>query len=412
MVSAQTGVEAEVIIVDSGSTDKTLEIAQTFPIARIVNIDSYTPGTALNAGIEASRHEHIAFISAHCVPVRTDWLHTLLAAFEMDSHVAGVYGKQLPMAFSDPIDRNDLIMAFGEEARIQRKDWFFHNANSCIKRSVWNEFSFDPHASNIEDRIWAKQVTEAGFSIVYEPEAQVFHHNGLHRTSDSNRLRRHVEIIESISEQVLVPSTTSLLPENAVVVSLVPVSDENLAAPYFSDFLSRLVSELDSSKLVEQTVVISPDGKVGDDRVLRLTRSQAEISADSSLDAILQSTVLEYEQNFAIPDFYLYCNWDYEQRPDGLFDKLVFEARRGGYDTVFGAEKDFSHYWIADNESGEFRQIDPSLTRREDRSPAYRALYGLGTLVSAPILRSGRLTGGRVGILELEGNYFRRRKGN
>ena len=96
-------------------------------------------------------------LSAHCIPQRADWLSRLHANMAK-ADVAGVYGRQLPMAYSTPQDKRDLLNTFGLDHRVQVKDTFFHNANSMIRRDLWQQHPFDETVTNIEDRVWAERV--------------------------------------------------------------------------------------------------------------------------------------------------------------------------------------------------------------------------------------------------------------
>ncbi|MBL8014197.1 MAG: glycosyltransferase family 2 protein, partial [Candidatus Omnitrophica bacterium] len=90
-VFSQDHKDVEVIVVDNHSTDKTVEKAKRFPV-KVVQVDDYLPGKALNVGFNAASGEYIVCLSAHCVPVNAQWLTHLLVNFE-DKHVAGVYGR-------------------------------------------------------------------------------------------------------------------------------------------------------------------------------------------------------------------------------------------------------------------------------------------------------------------------------
>jgi glycosyltransferase involved in cell wall biosynthesis len=149
-VFSQDFTDFEVILVDNGSDDSTVRRAKEFPIKEVVEVVDYRPGKALNLGIRASSGQYLIFLSAHCIPVNKQWLGNLIAGF-LDQTIAGVYGRQQPMSFSSPEDRRDLIIAFGLDRRIQEKDPFFHNANSAIRRDIWEQIAFDEAISNIED---------------------------------------------------------------------------------------------------------------------------------------------------------------------------------------------------------------------------------------------------------------------
>src|SRR5262249_51690853 len=139
-VFAQDQKDIEVIIVDNHSTDKTVEKAKRFPV-KVLEVDDYLPGKALNVGFKASSGVYIVCLSAHCVPVNDQWLSNLLNNFN-DSKVAGVYGRQEPLSFTSDFDKRDLLITFGLDRRVQIKDSFFHNANSMIRRDVWEKIPF------------------------------------------------------------------------------------------------------------------------------------------------------------------------------------------------------------------------------------------------------------------------------
>lgn len=191
--------EIEVIIVDHNSTDKTLNIAREFD-CRVLTIgeDRFSFGKALNMGIKEARGEFVAVISAHCIPLNDKWLSRLQTNFT-DEGVAAVYGRQEPLPGSDIFDKRDLWTTFGLERRVQTKDHFFHNANSMIRRSIWKGVRFDEDLSGVEDREWARRIIGQGYRIVYEPEASVYHHHGIHQGRDVERCKRVVKVIEWIN---------------------------------------------------------------------------------------------------------------------------------------------------------------------------------------------------------------------
>lgn len=88
-------VKVEVVLVDSGSTDGTVEIASDNG-ARITTIDKseFTFGRSLNRGCDAAEGEILVFISGHCVPVGTDWLAELIKPIR-DGVAAYTYGRQV-----------------------------------------------------------------------------------------------------------------------------------------------------------------------------------------------------------------------------------------------------------------------------------------------------------------------------
>ena len=190
----------EVILVDNQSTDQTIEKAKKYPI-HLVSIKDFLPGKAINMGISKSSGKIIVVLSGHCIPVTNKWLENLIHDLE-DPKVAGVYGRQEPMSFSSDNDKRDLVTVFGLDKKIQKKDPFFHNANSIIKKDIWNKINFDDQITNIEDRDWAKKVIKLGLHIKYDSKASVFHFHGLHQHNNYESFRAAAvnELIQKIDE--------------------------------------------------------------------------------------------------------------------------------------------------------------------------------------------------------------------
>ena len=112
----------EVILVDNNSTDQTINIAKSFQV-KLVKIDKFIPGKAINDGIRASCGEYIVCLSGHCIPTSETWLENLITKLT-DSQIAGVYGRQEPLSTSN-LDKRDLLTVFGLDPKLQVKDSFF-----------------------------------------------------------------------------------------------------------------------------------------------------------------------------------------------------------------------------------------------------------------------------------------------
>ena len=219
-IYSQEFTDFEVVIVDNETEDRTLKKANKFPVSEVVYVKDYLPGKALNAGIKASRGDYIVCLSGHCIPVNELWLGNLVAALEEDGAYAGVYGRQEPMSFSTPADKRDLVVVFGLDRKIQTRDSFFHNANSIIKRELWEEVPFDDSITNIEDRIWAQEMLDRGYKLLYEPEASVYHYHGIHQDGNRQRLSNVVRIVEENQSKF---KSGKLDPKKLEIVAIIPV---------------------------------------------------------------------------------------------------------------------------------------------------------------------------------------------
>ena len=136
----------EVIGVDSGSHDLSLEIFKKHNV-KLLHTLKYTPGSAINLGISAATDcDYYVILSAHCIPVDSNWLERFVIFMEAHPSVAGAYGMQYPMTLTNNENTRDLVVTFREETNVNRNS-FFHNANSIVRHDAICKVSFDPNTS-------------------------------------------------------------------------------------------------------------------------------------------------------------------------------------------------------------------------------------------------------------------------
>ena len=75
-----------------------------------------------------------------------------------------------------------------EHEKITKKDVFFHHANDVVRSSIVKTQKIYEKATNIEDRIWAKEQIDQGYHLYYSSEAKVFHHHGIHQYGNDSRV--------------------------------------------------------------------------------------------------------------------------------------------------------------------------------------------------------------------------------
>jgi rhamnosyltransferase len=174
----QTLKDVEIILVDSGSTDQTVSIAESFG-AQVVRIapDEFTFGRSLNFGIRAATCELIVIASAHVYPVYQDWLETLLRPFE-NQQVAITSGKQRGPGAAKYSEQQIFHQWYPDTSKPKQETAFCNNANAAIRKSLWEKHPYDETLTGLEDIAWAKWAKEQGYDIAYVAEAEVIHiHN-------------------------------------------------------------------------------------------------------------------------------------------------------------------------------------------------------------------------------------------
>ena len=194
----QTLKDVEIILVDSGSTDQTVSIAEAFG-ARIVHIPSaeFTFGRSLNFGLRKATRELVAIASAHVYPVYPDWLETLLRPFE-DEKVALTYGKQRGPVTAKYSEQQIYHQWYPNASNPSQTTAFCNNANAAIRKSLWEQNQYDETLTGLEDLAWAKWTQEHDYKIAYVAEAEIIHiHNETPR-GVFNRYRREAMALRRI----------------------------------------------------------------------------------------------------------------------------------------------------------------------------------------------------------------------
>ena len=206
VIRSQADIESEIIVVDSGSTDATVQLARRFG-ANVFEVapESFDHGRTRNLGLSQASGKFCVLLSQDAVPVGETWLSTLLEPF-FDDQVAGISACTVPREDADPMGRweseshRELMGDFVQKYRLQSEDCFsslireerlrvtcFNNVCSALRRDVWEKTPFRP-GSFAEDMDWAVRALAAGHRIVYNPRARVVHS---HNRPPSYHLQRH-----------------------------------------------------------------------------------------------------------------------------------------------------------------------------------------------------------------------------
>jgi glycosyltransferase involved in cell wall biosynthesis len=200
-IQQQTIAPVEIIVVDSGSTDRTVEIAQQYPV-KLVSIrpEEFSFGRSLNLGCQAAAAEFLVIASAHVYPVYRDWLEQLLKPFA-DPQVALVYGKQRGNDVTKYSEHQIFATWFPDDSNPNQAHPFCNNANAVIRRQLWEQLPYDESLTGLEDLDWAKRVMQLGYRIAYSAEAEIIHVHDETPRRIYNRYRREAIALKRIFPQ-------------------------------------------------------------------------------------------------------------------------------------------------------------------------------------------------------------------
>lgn len=190
----KTDFEYEILLIDSGSTDRTLEIAAKYPEVRLHQIPNseFGHGRTRNLAAQLSKADYMVYLTHDAVPAHDYWLTELLRPFDLGPRVACVFGKQIPRSDCCPTVKRDIVKVFANFGpdhftmvaqanpnvtgrAANDAIGFFSDVNSAVRRDLLvGEIPYRD-ISYAEDQAFGRDVIEAGLCKVYAPLGSVIH---------------------------------------------------------------------------------------------------------------------------------------------------------------------------------------------------------------------------------------------
>lgn len=203
----------EVICVDSGSKDNTLDIISNYDV-KLYTIppEEFGHGKTRNYGASKGSGKYIVFITQDALPASDRWLDSFIKAMEIDDDIVGGFGIHYPYPDCNLFDKRDLkghFEGFGSDNTIYYMEdaerykneegyrhvlAYFSDNNSCLRRDIWEKYPYDD-VNFAEDQIWMRKMIELGYKKVYCPYAPVYHS---HNYSISSYFGRYFDEFRSL----------------------------------------------------------------------------------------------------------------------------------------------------------------------------------------------------------------------
>lgn len=385
--------KVEIVIVDNISTDKTVAKArQIVPDLKLVELVDYRPGLALNKGIAAASGDIIVCLSAHCIPANSSWLRVLCDELS-GVNVAGVYGRQIPLASTPQQDIRDLWIVFGLDKRIQTNDPFFHNANSAFFKSAWADNPFNEEVYNLEDRVWGQVQVNHNKHIVYCPDAVVYHHHGIHQKGNKARCDGVIKIMRELHSTI--PQYNSFFDpfrhQSSLLVVPVSIRYGSNDRYNFVQSIQKLKNEQDLFDVL--VLPDSPDVQEMAEKngfLAPLIREHPNSKSVPPLIDDLQHLMRKLDSANIYYDYVALAEMIYPNRRNLFFSEMLKTLRQTGADSILAAWVEKRPVLI-EREPGYTERFDDFRHSLNTRRPVYIGVPGLGVITKPDLIRKKQL---------------------
>lgn len=211
----------EVIIVDSGSTDSTLEVAHRYPVKfHQITEGEFHHSRTRNLGAGMSQGKYLVYITQDALPRDNNWLQKLIDNFT-DPQVAMVVGRQIAWENTRPPEKFFYHYNFPEfkivvksgSAGFYHDNVFISDVNSAYKKEILLKYRFAENMVMAEDKEIAARFIEDGLLINYEPAAAVYH---AHDYGLKGLFDRHLDFGLAIKQGASRLPKTAVMPGGAV----------------------------------------------------------------------------------------------------------------------------------------------------------------------------------------------------
>lgn len=208
LVAQQTNWPFDILVVDSGSSDNTLEIIGEFKdrgvrLHQIPN-SKFQHGRTRNLAISLTSAEFVGVLTQDAIPANPFWLANLVKAFDMGERIAGVFGPHLVYPDATQFVRHSQDTHFAyfnalphvaqwdvaphglEWGSIQHQQWlhYYSDNNSMMRRSVWEKIPY-PEVHWAEDQLWAWEVIKQGYQKAFAHDAYVIHSHNMTKAAQA-----------------------------------------------------------------------------------------------------------------------------------------------------------------------------------------------------------------------------------
>ncbi len=372
----------EIIFCDNNSDDNSIEILKKNRVKKIINFKKYIPGNILNKAIKKASGKYISILSAHCIPISPNWLEEHIKEISKNAKIAASYGKQIPMPGTTVQNLIDLDIVFKDQPILYKKDPYLNNANAFYRAEILKKNLFDSKLTNIEDRIWAKNIIKKGYYILYSGKASVFHLHGIHQhESKSLRAKNTYKILVNKYQKIW--KNCSFLKSDyfnfGIILNGRRINNSNKMKHKLLNILKEIKK---NNKSFKKVFLITPLNKK------LLTNKVINIKSNKTLKEDLKEIYSKNLKNFIDINYIIYLNLDEKINFNKILKLISYTIYHNFESATFG-EIIKENFIINLKEIEQFRST--SLDSAENKPSITILKWSKGSVFDTEYLKKGVL---------------------
>jgi rhamnosyltransferase len=167
-----------ITLIDSGSTDGSLELIRSSGVHRLIEIERYVAGEVLNQGMRETSSPWVVYLNADATPANSTWLAELMQAALAEPKAGAAFSRQLPRPDCWAVYAHDYDRCFGPERESRSWGHFFSMVSSVVRREAWQAQPFRDDLRYAEDDEWSRRLVAHGWTVPYAEKSLAIHsHN-------------------------------------------------------------------------------------------------------------------------------------------------------------------------------------------------------------------------------------------
>lgn len=199
MLSVQSRIPDEVIVVDSSSEDRTVSIVKEFAETKLLQIprSEFNHGMTRDWAMHQTGSDFVIFLTQDAIPADENYIENILAPFQ-DPQIAAVSGRQLPKTDARPFEQlvrqynypdTSSVWSASDKASLGIRAYALSDANCAYRKTAYSAVGgFDRPVPTNEDMLIAEKFLRYGYKLAYSADAAVYHS---HNFTLSQQYRRY-----------------------------------------------------------------------------------------------------------------------------------------------------------------------------------------------------------------------------